>query len=1074
MESVASTLDFIRKQSAARRSDFNERWKVDVDVNRDVDEGGTSSGSDDDKGWRSHFAMPSISSQEVAPRQLVGADDPSPCIGDHKYEYAVSPTTSTSAAILSSATTHRTHWEHQRCVVDYFPPGNAATTTDFTIGSQERSVSSYVRATATDASVYSRASYSDYSLPSSVPTTRSTTDRLHRAGSLLQGLSYAELDLPVNADAVDRLRSKLNRLSSENGGASQSRVEAIGAKIRSTKAHASIGNCPVPSIVDCIIAGDSASAVDTITVASFPTRPCHLPHPSSRPLSAMSVISSASRFSASTSTTASSKKRPHPTSCVFDPSMMQGSRRAALKAAKRAKDEVAAKAEERRMRLFKARPLPCGGTVTSNLFAPTMASTNARASGMANMHSNVSTLTASLITGNCSRPGTGHSRASRASFSSLPASLSRHSSMNSRNRTRRSDARSTCSFKSGSPLRSSPSPTAVKRRNAAKRRKILAEIDEEIRTEMDVAIVPYDVEFANDNDNVSVASDGNDMSTLQHELAILEAQLRQTRSYNERTLDEIEALDNLQGIDCMTITFDKDDENTKGRGQKYACNEVPRDIGAPLRPSSAIIINSSGSACNDSLYHRQEKWASAVEMRLENARLKRADDLMSGFTGKPQITTTGDSWKRAKAAHDAVIQRVSEEQERNEVRRGGHEKKEEEETAVSPSSKLEEEGSNTNKSNTKSVDWKRQADYAERLARPRSIASPHPSVTEKGGDSYEIDTENKLMVQKSPFLPSSDGKQTVKTSRQTPTIDDLLTKVDTSASNGPRKNHASNVPNTKSFADMNDKEFSHIMRRLGIKSIPKTQGEKKSKKARATTTSFATLDDETASKLPLEAYLGSSPKSNGKRPPRSPPTGGDRFVSSEAQANVFKKIRDQERDAVANKMKGPAKCAGSAFLDNGRSQSSIAVTNPQSCYHELGDENSRDALDVASRSSNLVSCTDTTSSTTSITEMKPFEEPYQRYEAGQAPFFDQSSSDKRGRFRVRDASSFDPTSMRRIVGPDSETDDGVMLLVGEKYDESGYRRKEYAITILFDRRKWKEEDAEQWWRTQRHRFVDVS
>ena len=64
--------------------------------------------------------------------------------------------------------------------------------------------------------------------------------------------------------------------------------------------------------------------------------------------------------------------------------------------------------------------------------------------------------------------------------------------------------------------------------------------------------------------------------------------------------------------------------------------------------------------------------------------------------------------------------------------------------------------------------------------------------------------------------------------------------------------------------------------------------------------------------------------------------------------------------------------------------------------------------------------------------------------------------------------------MRRIVGPDSDTDDGVMLLVGEKFDEHGYRRKEYAITILFDRRKWKEEDAEQWWRTQRHRFVDDS
>ena len=88
------------------------------------------------------------------------------------------------------------------------------------------------------------------------------------------------------------------------------------------------------------------------------------------------------------------------------------------------------------------------------------------------------------------------------------------------------------------------------------------------------------------------------------------------------------------------------------------------------------------------------------------------------------------------------------------------------------------------------------------------------------------------------------------------------------------------------------------------------------------------------------------------------------------------------------------------------------------------------------------------------------------------PFFDKSSSDERGRFRVRDASSFDPTSMRRIIGPDSDTDDGIMLLVGEKCDKNGYQRREHAITILFDRRIWNEEDAEYWWRTQRHRFVD--
>ena len=125
MESVASTLDFVRKQSAARRSDYNERWKVDVDVNLDA----STDADDDDK--RTLAMAPLMSAPQVAPRPLMEADNPLSCIGDHKYEYAVSPTTRGT-----------TRGKHQRCVVEYYPPpGNVASATDFTIGSRERSVS---------------------------------------------------------------------------------------------------------------------------------------------------------------------------------------------------------------------------------------------------------------------------------------------------------------------------------------------------------------------------------------------------------------------------------------------------------------------------------------------------------------------------------------------------------------------------------------------------------------------------------------------------------------------------------------------------------------------------------------------------------------------------------------------------------------------------------------------------------------------------------------------------------------------------------------------------------------------
>ena len=530
MESVASTLDFIRNQSAARRCDYIERWRPhgDADTNAtsgDADTNATSGtiGDGDDR--------PTFSTS-------------SSCGGDHKYEYAASPT---AAAAPAGATSSAGRPSQQRCIVECSSTGSF-------IGG-DRSVSSYVRATATDASVYSRASYSEYSLPSSVPTTRSTMERLHRAGTLLQGLSYAQLDLPINADAVDRLRAKLDRLSKDHD---ESVDESMKKRLAAPRSAATNNNNrPVPTIVDCVASGVTC-AVDTTSVASVDTS-TRRQSDTSRPSSAISAISSASRFSTSSITT---KKRRHPTTtCVFDPAMMQGSRRTALKAAKRAKDEAAAKAEERRKRLFKARPLPCGGTVSSNLFAPTKASVSARACAMANTNNSiVSASPATFSSPACrSRPGTSHSRASRASFSSLPTSFSQRSTS-----------------KSLSPIRS---PSARKpRRNTAKRRRLLAEIDAKIRTEMDVAIIPYDQDFANDNDDVSVASDGNDMSTLQHQVAILEAQLRQTRSYNERVMDEIEELDNLECIDDMTIAFDEDnDDGSRCRRQNCAYDETPRD-----------------------------------------------------------------------------------------------------------------------------------------------------------------------------------------------------------------------------------------------------------------------------------------------------------------------------------------------------------------------------------------------------------------------------------------------------------------------------------------------------------------
>ena len=103
------------------------------------------------------------------------------------------------------------------------------------------------------------------------------------------------------------------------------------------------------------------------------------------------------------------------------------------------------------------------------------------------------------------------------------------------------------------------------------------------------------------------------------------------------------------------------------------------------------------------------------------------------------------------------------------------------------------------------------------------------------------------------------------------------------------------------------------------------------------------------------------------------------------------------------------------------------------------------------------------------TAIEVLKEPYEKFESGEVPFFDKSSSAEKGRFRVRDARNFDPSSMRRKDDVGS-VDKGVMLLVGKK-GAGEPDASEMAITILFDKGDWDEERAEGWWKQNRHRFL---
>ncbi|CAM9210041.1 unnamed protein product [Phaeothamnion confervicola] len=96
--------------------------------------------------------------------------------------------------------------------------------------------------------------------------------------------------------------------------------------------------------------------------------------------------------------------------------------------------------------------------------------------------------------------------------------------------------------------------------------------------------------------------------------------------------------------------------------------------------------------------------------------------------------------------------------------------------------------------------------------------------------------------------------------------------------------------------------------------------------------------------------------------------------------------------------------------------------------------------------------------------------PYLRWEVLGGPFFDPATSTvDKGRFRVRDARRFLPHSMRRAADA-LATGDGVTLLLGRRAEPP---HVEQAVTVMFDRGRFNEREAREWWGRNRGRFVDA-
>jgi len=748
----------------------------------------------------------------------------------------------------------------------------------------------------------------------------------------------------------------------------------------------------------------------------------------------------------------------------FDPNKMRGAQRAAIKAAKRADAEAVADAETMARTNFKARPLPGGVWVQNDPYAPTQSAMEKRVQTQQNNEQGNQPKSKQRIPRGPIRMD---ASALLGRSQQGPGKI-----INSEVQSVGSHALVSSDTDISNALQCDLQQTHQKGNNEMTLKKERRQAERKARRKLFFDAVAVSIP-ENEEDSIEANPSDNgdqDISTLQWQIARMEADLKRKRIQCETTLDDIDDEDSL---------FDEVDKELVTVAEQSVSSKQPSDDGKTLifSPFAEEDIDSgfdqmmggpdgvNGDRANgdDSLYRRHEKWLEALERKRNEARLKKEEETMKSITGKPEIASAKESWLKAKEAHDAKERKVrAAEEEKSRVR--------------------EEKDRMLQELKAKEINLMQK----QAMKKRRAIKS-HASKQK------QVESLDKLSRPRNPKVVPCKNKYEIEISKEN-SVDGNIVAEETNRSG--TAGHENNQKPEMCFADMDDKEFARVMKSLGIKPNRSQCGKEKDetrKKGKPTASDqrasskftngslkkrtnkdfiasdHSKLDhrqnerstkdknnDENRGSIEGGYIEGGHKNSSGCSNPL-PPTitvdekniAGGRFTSSTAQANLLKKLvsSDQHERTVAN-VSSALEAAEIGLSELDKRHNNNLEEKDYGAFKILRERQGNDNIAK--------------------------DEPYQRYEAGKIPFFDRSSSVDKGRFRVRDAKDFAPESMRRRPLDGGGIDDeGIMILVGKKdYEkDEGNNVEELAITILFDRSKFSEHAASEWWQTNRQRFI---
>lgn len=466
----------------------------------------------------------------------------------------------------------------------------------------------------------------------------------------------------------------------------------------------------------------------------------------------------------------------------FDPTSMRAAKRAAVKDAKRAEESFAAEEEYRRMSLFKARPLPSGVKVTSNIHAPTLAFQNKQIGTVDRLLRKDSNF---IKKRRCPSSLTG----AVGGFDDVSVVTSRSSNWS---------AFSFCGGNKADKDRASK----FHFEKSQKKGKILAFVNQFII-----------LEKAGCDDSSLFSKSEEDLVedelSLHQQIGILEAKLRREKYYGRSILNDIVDIDQNVIIENIICGGSQGSMKTTVNWLKEKfCDPIEAwktdDLSAKLSDVRPRVHAETEKERKRSLHRRDEDWIKERERRRLDALTLREEIEMTYVTGKPQISCSKESWAIAKKSHQETLKKAAEEEAESRKRKEKNERIASE-IKMKEISRIKEQIKSKSYSKQTVVSKEEQKRRVDKLSQPKQIIQAENAHKKeqptKRKHMRSIQGERKLYFQTNP-------KDLYKS--PAPNIDYL------SSQNERRSGFTG-----KRFSDMNDKEFEKMLKRINqnVKSL---------------------------------------------------------------------------------------------------------------------------------------------------------------------------------------------------------------------------------------------------------------